>query len=317
MASRDHGRGRRKRVEQREKQRVEQRVKQAAAKAAMSSLSLPRPDAAASPETQEAMVQIERLLRLVDFPIQVNSKLTPEPRVLENWDVVAPAMLFSAASCLLSIRGLASAGAPRREQDAAVLLRRLYEHVVTFAWIAIDPVQHSPKWVASDFHYRLKIDDDIMKLGQPGLDEAMREEFKTFRDTHGVMPDVASRADAADKHWSTQIEGHGVFPSKAPATARSIVAVQGGNWSLRTMYAIIYRSASAVAHPTPFSLSTYVVAGHPLGTFVVGVDPTNQDERFAYTLAPLIYAVMLFVAEHALGRPKRDDVEAAFHVQSR
>ena len=50
------------------------------------------------------MVQIERLLRLVDFPIHVDSKVTPEPRVLDNWDVGAPAMLFSAANCLLSIR---------------------------------------------------------------------------------------------------------------------------------------------------------------------------------------------------------------------
>jgi hypothetical protein len=63
---------------------------------------------------------------------------------------------------------------------------------------------------------------------------------------------------------------------------------------------------------TPLSLSTYIIAAQLPGTFVVGMDPTNQDERFAYTLAPVIYAKMLFVAEHVLKQPNRADVEAVF-----
>lgn len=312
MASRDHDKKRKKRAERRKKQRAGQRGAQQVPAAAKVSPSLPRPDATASPEVRDAMVQMERLLRLVDFPIHVDSKVTPEPRVLDNWDVVAPAMLFSATNCLLSIRLLASVGAPRREQDAMVLLRRLYEHAVTFAWIAIDPQQHAPKWVADDYYHRLKIDDEFTKLGQPGLEHAKRSQYQQYIATHGRMPDIASRADAADKHWSLRIHGHGVFPARAPAAAQSIVAAQNGNWSLRTLYAIIYRSASAMAHPTPLSLRSYVAVGQPLGKFVVGMDPNNQDDRFGYTFAPLIYATMLFVSEHALGRPNRADVEAAF-----
>lgn len=257
------------------------------------------------------MVQCDRLIQLVHFPIRVESKLAPEPRSLDNWDVVAPAMLFSAASCLLSIRSLASVAAPRREQDASVLLRRLYEHVVAFAWIALDPPIHAKKWVADDYYHRLKIDDEIKKLGHPGLRPATRSGFEQYLQAHGRMPDLASRADAADKHWSKKIDGHGVFPSIPPQPGQTVHA-QGGRWSLRGLYSIIYRGASANAHPTPLSIQAYVAPGGGAGKFLIGMDPSDQHDRFSYTHAPLLYAEMLLIAEHVLGVPRADDVYAAF-----
>lgn len=276
------------------------------------SAPLPRPDSSASPEIRAAMVQTDRLLRLVDFPIRVASTMLPEPRTLDNWQVAAPAMLFSAANCLLSIRLLATVAAPRREQDALVLLRRLYEHVVDFAWISIAPDKNAKQWVGDDYHYRLKIDDEFKKLGQPGLTPENRTKYEQYLKTHGRMPDVASRADAADKHWSQHIKDHGVFPSTPAAAGQTIASVQGGKWSLRTLYAIIYRAASAAAHPTPMSLWSYVGPGGAPGTFMVGMDPTDLSDRFAYTHAPLIYSTMLLVSEHVLGMPTRADVEHAF-----
>lgn len=269
-------------------------------------------DAAATPEIGAAMLQIERLLRLVKFPLAVESAVKPEPRVQDNWDVAAPAMLFSASSCLLSIRLLAETQAPRREQDAIVLLRRLYEHVVDFAWIAIDPTAHAKKWVADDWFYRLKIDDDIIKLGKPGMPPPKRTEFEQYIKTNGRMPDMASRAEAADKHWSTLVSGHGVFPNKRAPTGTSLADAQNGMWSLRTQYPIVYRLASANAHPTPWSLSAYVNAHGATGKFTIGMNPHEHDDRAAYTFAPLIFATMLFVAEQVLGFPKRSEVENVF-----
>jgi hypothetical protein len=269
-------------------------------------------DAAATPEIRAAMMQTERLLRLVKFPLSVESKVKPEPRVQDNWDVVAPAMLFSASSCLLSIRLLAETQAPRREQDAIVLLRRLYEHVVDFAWIAIDPAVNAKKWVADDRFYRLKIDDDFAKLGQSEIAPDKRADFEQYVKTNGRMPDVASRADLADKHWTKLISGHGVFPSKSPPPGGSIVSAQNGNWSLRTQYTIIYRLASGNAHPTPMSLFSYVNPHGAPGNFTIGMNPNDHDDRYAYTFAPLIFATMLFVSEHVLGVPKRADVERIF-----
>lgn len=293
--------------------RAEQRRMQRAARSISPlSATVPTPDEAASAEIRAAMVQTDRLLRLVEFPLRIESTVTPEPRVLDNWEIAAPAMLFSAANCLLSIRLLATVAGPRREQDAVVLLRRLFEHVVDFAWIAIDPAAHAKKWVAEDFYYRLKIDDEFTKLGQTGLTPANRANFDQYVGENGRMPDVASRADAADKHWSQRITGHGVFPAAAVAFGQTIVNAQGGSWSLRTLYTVIYRAASAAAHPTPTSLSSYVCPAGGPGRFVVGMDPTDHEARIAYTHAPFVYSTMLLVAEHVLGRPRRGDVEAAF-----
>ncbi|MBX3159182.1 MAG: hypothetical protein KF773_24650 [Deltaproteobacteria bacterium] len=269
-------------------------------------------DAAATREIQLAMFQSERLLRLVHFPMTIESDVRPEPRVQDNWHVVAPAMLFSASSCLLSIRLLAETQAPRREQDAIVLLRRLYEHVVDFAWIAIDPETHAKKWVADDRFYRLKIDDDFKRLGQPGLEPTKRLEYEQYVKAHGRMPDMASRADAADKHWSKLIGGHGVFPTTPAPAGTSINSAQNGNWSFRTQYTIVYRLASGNAHPTPMSLLSYVDAHGASGRFTIGVNPHDHGDRYAYTFAPLIYATLLLVSEHVLGVPKRADIEGVF-----
>jgi hypothetical protein len=269
-------------------------------------------DADASPELRAAMAQIDRLVRLVPGPIRVTSTSHTNPRELHNWDVVAPAMLFSAANCLLSLRWLAMAGAPRREQDASVLLRRLYEHVVDFAWIAIDPVVNAKKWVSDDYWYRIKIDNEMTLLGQPVLDPTVRVGYEAYISDNGRMPDLASRAEAADRHWSTRVANHGTFPKIAAAPGTSLQTVQAGRWSLRTEYTLIYRSASANAHPTPLSLHTYVHGGSKPGTFIIGAKPHDTEDRFAYTLAPLVYATLLLIAEQALGYPRADDVFAAF-----
>jgi hypothetical protein len=83
----------------------------------------PVPDARATPEIERAMRQIDRLIPLVGAPVTVTTQRAV-PNELDNWDLVAPAMLFSATSCLVSLRWLAEARTPRREEDAIVLLRR-------------------------------------------------------------------------------------------------------------------------------------------------------------------------------------------------
>jgi Family of unknown function (DUF5677) len=265
---------------------------------------VPVPDARATPEIEAAMRQIDRLIPLVSGAVTVTTQRAV-PNELDNWDLVAPAMLFSATSCLVSLRSLAEAGTPRREEDAIVLLRRLYEHAVIFAWIAIDPATNAPQWVASDYQHRLRFDTDLTRLGVAGLTPQSRTDFQAFIDLHGTMPDVASRADLADQHWSTRLQGHGTFP-RAPG------AVPTGRWSLRKMYAAVYRPASSNAHPTPHSLRDFVWPGGTPNTFQIGNNSNHPIERYPYTMAPLVFATMLLVAEQVLGRPNGDDVRAAF-----
>jgi hypothetical protein len=125
------------------------------------------------------------------------------------------------------------------------------------------------------------------------------------------MPDVASRADLADRHWSTRIDNHETFPAVAAQPGEDLTQVQNGRWSFRSAYSFIYRMASANAHPTPLSLFDYVWPGGASGTFTIGMN-TGVANRYAYTMAPLIFAPLLLIAEQMLGRPRADDVYAAF-----
>jgi hypothetical protein len=262
------------------------------------------PDSQALPEIERAMRQIDRLIPLVGAPVRVTTT-QPVPNELDNWDLVGPAMLFSAMSCLVSIRWLAESPTPQRDEDASVLLRRLYEHVVDFAWIAVDPVVNAPKWVADDYRHRLKADDDLKLIGTLGLTPQARTEYQAYIDKHGKMPGVPTRANQADEHWSARLEGHGTFPTAAGQT-------QSGRWSLRKMYVAVYRSASANVHPSPQSLRDFIWPGGTSNTFRIGNDTDHQIERPPYPMAPLVFAIMLLMTEQVLGRPNGGDVRAAF-----
>lgn len=264
----------------------------------------PVPDAHAMPEIERAMRQIDRLIPLVAAPVLVTT-IEQVPNELHNWELVGPAMLFSATSCLMSIRWLAESRMPRRDEDASVLLRRLYEHAVDFAWIAVNPPVNAPKWVADDLRHRLEADDDLKLVGAVGLTPAARTEYQAFIDKHGKMPGVSKRANQADQHWSVRLEGHGTFPS-ARGQAQSEL------WSLRKMYVAVYRAASANVHPSPQSLRDFIWPGGTSNTFWIGNDTGHQIERGPYTMAPLVFATMLLMTEQVLGRPNGDDVRAAF-----
>lgn len=251
------------------------------------------------------MAQINKLLSLMPPEIVVESSAPQNGRELHNWDVVAPAMLFSAANCLLSLRWLAMTPPPRREQDASILLRRLYEHVVCFAWIAIDPAVHAKRWVAYDYRYRLATDLELQQLGKSGLDPAQRAAFAAYRQANQDMPSLDQRAREADTYWLPRLAQH---LDGRPNGDRA--------FSLADEYTSIYRSTSANTHPSPRSLFDYVNPGFANGRFRIGFMPTlGDDDRYAYTLAPLTFATMLFISEQVLGYPKADHVFAAFRAE--
>jgi hypothetical protein len=252
-----------------------------------------------------AQATSERLLKVCDrFPLSVKpGNLTPQGDAeLDNWDLVAPALLFTGATCVLSIHALGQARLPRRgTQDAFVLLRRLYEHAVTFAWIAIDPANNVRAWLAKDYSYRLKANRELTTLGHKGLTPATEAKYDAYvKATPKLMPDVLARAHAADKHWSALIDLHG---RKTP--------LPSNKFSFEALYTIIYRAASGDAHPTAGGLHHWV-HGRGGGEFAIGVSPVDHGERFPFTLAPIVFAQWLLVSEHVLGWPESERVVDAF-----
>jgi len=251
-------------------------------------------------EVALAQRRIARLLELLGSHRTVTTA-HPNPQELSNWDLVGPAMLFSAGSVLASLSHLANSPIPGRQQDALILTRRLYEHVVEFAWIAINPVVNAPRWVAEDLHHRVKVDDDAKLLGHPGLDPSKRHAYEVESKKYKRLPKVNQLAEQADQHWSPQIEGHGTFPPSSGSK----------QWSLRALYLPAYRGGSAFVHPTAMSLRDFVGPGGATNTFTIGLLPEVQDSKVGYVLAPILFSLMLLLAEKVLGWPNADDVRVA------
>jgi hypothetical protein len=97
------------------------------------------------------------------------------------------------------------------------------------------------------------------------------------------MPNLAQRAEEADAHWSTQIAA-----TRNPST------------SFRGMYSVIYRTDSQATHAAVSSVEP-VVAPAGLGEFQVLAVEEDPGERSPFTRAPMLYGLILLVAEPALG----------------
>jgi hypothetical protein len=176
----------------------------------------------------------------------------------------------------------------RRHTDATVIGRSLYEQVVTFAWIAIDPAEHAQAWVRWDGQQRIKADNDLHDVGADALlDEETRRDFEGQIEAGTSMPDsVADRARRADTHWSQKLD----MISDDPADPRTF----------RGMYRYVYRSQSQYAHAAPASLEPYVHNSDRPGHLHVILTEGSPNRTNAFTLSPHLYVLMLQVAEPTL-----------------
>ena len=175
-----------------------------------------------------------------------------------------------------------------RHSDAAVIARSLYEQVVTFAWIAIDPTENAKAWVRWDRQLRIKADNDLRDVGAEALlDQHTREDFERQIKEGPVMPDsLADRALATDKHWSQKLDAISDDPAD-PGTFRG-------------MYRYIYRSQSQYAHAAPASVEPYVHNSDKPGRLHVILSEGSPSQTSAFTLSPILYVLMLHVAEPTL-----------------
>src|SRR5262249_420362 len=122
-----------------------------------------------------------------------------------DWPLSGYAMLARAAGTMRSVMSLIP---ERRATDAAVLLRTLFESVVTFVWIAIDPDVTADAWVRGGRRQRIKADNDLRQDGAPALLEPdVRAQFETLIAAGPMMPEsLAVRAEQADAHWASRVD---------------------------------------------------------------------------------------------------------------
>jgi hypothetical protein len=203
-----------------------------------------------------------------------------------DWPLTGFAMLARACGTTESVLALA---AERRATDAGALSRTLFEEVVTFAWIAIDPAVNAAAWVRWDRRQRIKLDNDLSDKGAaPLLTPQVRQRFEAVVASGPMMPEnLAERAADADAHWAPR-----VGPIEANGTSER---------SFRRMYRIVYRTDSQYTHAAVRSVEPFVVALEGCGQFRVMPVETDPGSKNPFTRAPMLYALGLLVAEPALG----------------
>jgi hypothetical protein len=217
----------------------------------------------------------------------------------ESWTVAGPALIARAARTASAIFVLRQSG---HDSDAAVLLRTLYEYVVTFAWLAADP---SPErllaWVAADYRYRLAAFEEYRSLDVAGLfNQAAVDRFsrrvRVAADRKLSYPNLLQRAQQADERWTQLVNLH---------------AGDGKKYGFTGMYSPIYRMTSGSAHPTPAGIEQFVwTTTIPSVVAVAHERPSSTESTF--TISAPVLATGLLVASAALGWPDATLLEAAY-----
>ncbi len=115
------------------------------------------------------------------------------------WRLIATALIARMAGLLKSIGLLAN---ERRPSDSGVLVRALYEHVVIFCWLAIDP---GPRVDALIDHARVRrraLHDDARQVG---IDDLLSPEDLEMAAAAARLLPLDQLATEVDEHWSRRI----------------------------------------------------------------------------------------------------------------
>lgn len=213
----------------------------------------------------------------------------------DAWELVGPSLISRQVGSLTALLGLRALGG---EADPLVLLRTLYEHAVTFAWLAADPgADRHQRFLKSDAVSRLGMDDDARKVGVKLLDDLHRAKFqRQAEELPKEMPDLLQRAEAADGYWVGRL-----LALEDSSSTRSY----------RGLYAIAYRRHSAIAHPSLMGLNT-VTVDLPGNRRRVQLERRDPDMRGPFGLGAILLAFSLFISSCTLNWPKQDAVKAAF-----
>lgn len=117
----------------------------------------------------------------------------------QSWEAFALATLARSHYTLRTILGLGR----DREVDTAVLLRAMFEHVVTFAWLLVDPVNHFPMLLRSEYDQRIKQRRDLVEFGISGINVDENEIRRSLIDMGPrCAPDVLARTKLANSYWT-------------------------------------------------------------------------------------------------------------------
>lgn len=203
---------------------------------------------------------------------------------LDDWGVIGPGLYTVCAWWFESVVESRS-----RALDSGVLARVLWEHVVTFAWLAADPDKRVPLWVQNESDEREKMFDEMKTLGidvPPETDRTVAEYKQYCRGVAGTWPrSPLERARVADKYWGRLLPE--AFTHK-------------GKYSFCGQYALLYRGYSAWLHPRIFLLHDF---GQKLSDGRVRIGRPSPRASQSTGLSIGLFALALLVGADRLRWP--------------
>lgn len=205
------------------------------------------------------------------------------------WRMFGAAVILRMADTVESMMALMSAGLPI---DGLILLRTLYEQVIRYLWVSINPDNHMQAWGSNARWHLRKLHNDALRFGQTIMDD----DELAAADGAKELPPLADLALAVDDHWGGKMVGF-----RSPATGKQ------GILTMRGLYTIIYRTGSQAAHVQPESLEPYGQL-HALPRVIDR--PSKEEPSIWWPVAVALYAHALIVCHDQLNWPDPDRVRA-------
>jgi Family of unknown function (DUF5677) len=185
--------------------------------------------------------------------------------------------------------------------DGPTLLRSLYEQVVTFAWVAVNPGSEQPvsrldRWVREARYERLKLHNDAVqfRIRPPVLTKAEASAIRVslgMEDDAGnrlrdkpladhILPEVPQRAYDADIYWSQKITG--LHSARHPL-------------GFRGLYLPAFRVTSQSVHASVEGLDPYITEERNR----LVVNRARAGSRLSWALVcPLFGMALMIAAQH-------------------
>ena len=201
------------------------------------------------------------------------------------------ALVARMAGIVESITLLVGSG---RQQDTLVLLRTLYEHMLLFCWIAIDPDERTYQWRDHAVVQRRKLHNDVLGFG---VELMSADELGEAAELLPLAGGLQQRAEEVDAFWSQRIRG---FRAPRKGDKEGLLTVRG-------LYTAIYRLASRVAHAQIETIEDCIdMTGYPGRPAVVHAE--RDDSMTWSAISTPIFAMALMVCHHRLGWPDEQRV---------
>jgi len=165
----------------------------------------------------------------------------------------------------------------RKDLDALILLRALYEQVVVFAWAAIDPPRRYVRWADQGNRQVLAMHSEWLHYGQVLLSP---DELAFCEKAKEGIPSVEVMAREFDAYWPSEIPG---------------LQIPKHFFSFHGLYQSVYRVGSNRTHGSMTALEAYVMADQ----YPASVAQGKPGSMLSYSLgAPLLGIALSIGVRH-------------------